>query len=173
MKPKKPDADDPTRPDVNAARPQDKRRAREMGVDASIRDAMARGDFDNLPGKGKPLSWQTERDDEWWLANHMLQSAGYRPAFIERDEAIRAEKEALAKLLADHRAWHRVQVGTEPPAALAQAAEPVIARYRERATKLNREIDSHNLSVPVPSMQRTRLRIDAELDAFRAALGLT
>ena len=25
------------------------------GVEAAIREAMERGDFDNLPGKGKPL----------------------------------------------------------------------------------------------------------------------
>ena len=60
--------------------------------------------------------------------------------------------------------------GQEPAAALARAAEQLAGRYRERAAALNREIDRHNLSVPLPSMQRPRLRVEAELAAFLAAL---
>ena len=37
-------------------------------VDQQIRIAMARGDFDDLPGKGKPLrDLGTEHDPDWWL----------------------------------------------------------------------------------------------------------
>jgi DnaJ family protein C protein 28 len=150
----------------------DRKRARELGVEQSIREAMARGDFDDLPGKGKPLSWDSPRDDDTWLASHLLKNAGYRPLVVERDAAIRAEKEALAALLADHLAWHRAHAAEEPPAALAHAARLVEGRYRERAQKLNREIDSHNVAVPLDSMQHTKLPIEAKVEAFWRALGL-
>jgi hypothetical protein len=37
-------------------------------VDVQIREAMKRGDFDNLPGAGKPIQGLgTEHDPDWWL----------------------------------------------------------------------------------------------------------
>lgn len=40
----------------------------EAGVEAQIRTALKRGDFDNLPGAGKPLPGRDEPYDEmWWI----------------------------------------------------------------------------------------------------------
>jgi hypothetical protein len=40
----------------------------ESWVDKQIREAQERGDFDNLPGAGKPLPDRNELYDEnWWL----------------------------------------------------------------------------------------------------------
>jgi len=37
-------------------------------VDLQIQEAMKRGDFDNLPGAGKPIEGLgTEHDPDWWL----------------------------------------------------------------------------------------------------------
>jgi hypothetical protein len=37
-------------------------------VDLQINEAVARGDFDNLPGAGKPLkNLGTQHDPDWWL----------------------------------------------------------------------------------------------------------
>ncbi|MCW2793594.1 MAG: hypothetical protein JWO76_2692 [Nocardioides sp.] len=37
-------------------------------VDLQIRQAMERGDFDNLPGTGKPIAdLGTQHDPDWWL----------------------------------------------------------------------------------------------------------
>src|SRR3954469_20332772 len=37
-------------------------------VDLQIQQAMARGDFDNLPGSGKPLkNLGTQHDPDWWV----------------------------------------------------------------------------------------------------------
>jgi hypothetical protein len=37
-------------------------------VDLQVRQAMARGDFDNLPGQGKPIEdLGTAHDPDWWL----------------------------------------------------------------------------------------------------------
>ena len=37
-------------------------------VDLQVRQAMERGDFDNLPGAGKPIEeLGAEHDPDWWL----------------------------------------------------------------------------------------------------------
>jgi hypothetical protein len=40
----------------------------EAGVEAQIRTAVERGEFDNLPGAGRPLPGRNEPYDEmWWI----------------------------------------------------------------------------------------------------------
>lgn len=40
----------------------------ETRIDRQIREAQERGDFDNLPGAGKPLTKTGDvYDDEWWI----------------------------------------------------------------------------------------------------------
>src|SRR5581483_547563 len=46
----------------------------ESWVDKQIREAVDRGEFDNLPGTGKPLPDAGEPDDEnWWLKKYLRQ----------------------------------------------------------------------------------------------------
>ena len=41
---------------------------RAMWLDAQVRDAMARGEFDNLPGAGKPIpGLDKPHDPDWWV----------------------------------------------------------------------------------------------------------
>lgn len=44
------------------------RRAFETLAQKRIDEAMARGEFDNLPGEGKPFAWAGGvYDPDWWL----------------------------------------------------------------------------------------------------------
>jgi hypothetical protein len=44
----------------------------EPWVERQIREAMERGDFDNLPGTGKPLAGLDGPDDElWWIRDKL------------------------------------------------------------------------------------------------------
>lgn len=150
-------------------------------IEKSLQEAEARGDFDQLPGRGKPLKWDGDHDDENWLANRVLKNAGYRPAWIDDDRAIRADREALARLLDEFLAWHHAAAAeiSDLPADAARARQAEIdaarsrriATYRERAGKLNRLIDSFNLTVPIPGKEHFRVRVDAEIAAFEARLG--
>lgn len=36
-------------------------------VETSIQQAIRRGEFDNLPGAGKPLDLSTSHDPDWWI----------------------------------------------------------------------------------------------------------
>ncbi|QNN54905.1 DUF1992 domain-containing protein [Nocardioides mesophilus] len=38
-----------------------------LWVDRQVRAAMARGEFDNLPGAGKPLQLPDQHDPDWWV----------------------------------------------------------------------------------------------------------
>jgi hypothetical protein len=68
-------------------------------IDRAIREATERGDFDNLPGAGKPLPKSSDGyDDDWWikqLAAREDLSAALPPAL-----ALRREVERLPAKLA-------------------------------------------------------------------------
>ncbi len=64
----------------------------ESHVERLIREAQERGEFDNLPGSGKPLDLGSGDDPDWWikkkLAAEGLDGAGALPAlFSLRKEA--------------------------------------------------------------------------------------
>ena len=44
----------------------------ESPADRAIREAMERGEFDDLPGQGKPIKGLNGRDDEnWWVKSYL------------------------------------------------------------------------------------------------------
>lgn len=48
----------------------------ETWIDRQIRDAASRGEFDGLPGSGKPLASHTDAYDELWWVNQKLKREG-------------------------------------------------------------------------------------------------
>ena len=48
----------------------------ESWVDRQIRESMERGEFDDLPGSGKPLAGLDEPDDELWWVKRKLEREG-------------------------------------------------------------------------------------------------
>jgi hypothetical protein len=72
----------------------------ETRIDRQLREAQERGDFDNLPGAGKPLPNNGEEyDAEWWLKGlvrrESIAAAGLPPAL-----ALRREIQDLPSVLA-------------------------------------------------------------------------
>ena len=67
-------------------------------IEAQIREAQARGDFDNLPGKGKPidLSEYFSTPEDVRVAQTLLKNAGMVPVEIDLLQEIAALKEALS-----------------------------------------------------------------------------
>jgi hypothetical protein len=47
-------------------------------ADDKIRAAIARGEFDHLPGLGQPLDFEDFDDPNWWL-RRKLREEGVRP----------------------------------------------------------------------------------------------
>lgn len=70
-------------------------------VEAMIKEAMERGEFDNLPGKGKPidLTEYFETPEEVRLANSVLKSAGMISREVDLLKEIAELKQVLAAVL--------------------------------------------------------------------------
>lgn len=67
-------------------------------IEEIIQDAMARGEFDNLPGKGKPLDHDAyfALPEDQRLAYTMLKNAGFVPEEVELLKGIKDLREKLA-----------------------------------------------------------------------------
>ena len=122
----------------------------ETRIDRQIREAQERGDFDNLPGSGKPLKSTTDvYDEEWWikdLAQRENLSAALPPALALRRE-IQDLPETLAK----------------------KSSEKSV---REHLTDLNERILSARRSViEGPPVRVKTVDIEPTVAAWRAARG--
>jgi hypothetical protein len=140
----------------------------EMAADKLIREAMERGEFDNLPGQGKPQDLWADAHvpPEWQLAFKMLKDADFAPDWIEQDMAIRAELEKLYAPFERH-----LERASRPGPNRAEREAKLIAEFRQHAAELNRIIDVFNLKAPTPCVHRPRIRIEEEVARFRAACG--
>jgi hypothetical protein len=71
----------------------------ESRIERQIREAQERGEFDNLPGAGKPLPGHGSTDDEnWWIRDWIRREnlTGLAPTSLK----IRKEVEDLSRRLA-------------------------------------------------------------------------
>ena len=141
----------------------------ESAIEKQIREAAERGDFDNLPGAGKPLDLGRDPNvpADWEMAFRLLKDAGFAPDWIELDKGIRAARAALfapfdryLSRLADFRG----RAGDE------RSETRLIAEFRERAVELNKQIDLFNLKAPSSRVHHARIRIDEEVARFREAV---
>ena len=76
-------------------------------VEALIKEAMERGEFDNLPGKGKPidLTEYFETPEEVRLANSVLKSAGMTSREVDLLKEIAELKQVQAAVLDEKKKW--------------------------------------------------------------------
>jgi len=70
-------------------------------VEARLKEAMERGEFDNLPGKGKPLDLTEyfETPEETRLAYSVLKSAGMTSPEVDLLQEIAKLKQILTAVL--------------------------------------------------------------------------
>ena len=128
-------------------------------VEERIQAAMAEGQFDNLPGRGKPLNLNLAPDanPELELVHGLLKNNGFTPEWIDRDRLIRQELETARERL--RAAWQYYQPDPEEKPGWQNA----VKRFAESLQKINRQIDDYNLVTPILSKQRFRLRLEDEL----------
>jgi hypothetical protein len=81
----------------------------ESAIDRQIREAQERGEFENLPGLGKPLpgSGQPLHDD-WWL-NDMVQRENIGGGALPLSLRLRKEYEDVAEFVATRRSEEQVR----------------------------------------------------------------
>lgn len=72
----------------------------ESWVERQVREAIERGEFDNLPGTGKPIPGINGRADEnWWVKSFLEREK--LPMPLPTSLALRKELEELPQTLAD------------------------------------------------------------------------
>jgi hypothetical protein len=129
-----------TEPDTNEAG-QSMMEARAQYVEISIQQAMRRGDFDNLPGTGKPLTGLTDtHDPDWWIRRKIEreQITGLGPPAL----TLRTEKqvrEALADFNGRVIEARRQLLGGPPVVTPVRDVEAEVTRWRERRDAALRE----------------------------------
>ncbi|MGW0229868.1 DnaJ family domain-containing protein [Actinopolymorpha singaporensis] len=125
----------------------------ESWVDQQIREATERGEFDNLPGAGKPLTDLDKPYDEVWVMRH-LHKEGHSgedllplplqlrkeverlPETVRKLRTEREVRDAVADLNLRIVAWLRAPLGPPIPVRPANA-DQVVERWRaERAERL-------------------------------------
>jgi hypothetical protein len=126
-------------------------------VDDQIREAQARGDFDNLPGQGKPLHLE-DWDREWGMAYHVLKQAGETLPWIALGRDIEEAQARLRDMLS--------RVPRIPRAELARARD----RYLREAAALDKLLEEYAFMVPVRHLERGRLPQHIAAAQFDAAV---
>jgi len=127
-------------------------------VETSIQQAMRRGDFDNLPGAGKPLPGLTgTHDPDWWIRRKIereqLTGLG-PPALLLRTEdaeldakldrlasesTVREHLESFNRRVIEAR---RQLQGGPPVITRTRDVEEEVARWRQRRDERIREADA-------------------------------
>ncbi len=130
----------------------------ESPIDQQIREAEARGDFDNLPGKGKPLRLEEWHGGEWGMAYHVLKQAGETLPWIALGRDIEDAQARLRDMLA--------RVPRIPYSERAHARE----RYLREAAALDKLLEEYAFMVPVRHLERGRLPPHIAAAQFDAAL---
>jgi hypothetical protein len=125
----------------------------ESAVERQIREAQERGEFDNLPGAGKPLDLHDSGDPDWWVKRFAqrenLDLGGALPGAL----ALRKEAAGYPQALAD--------VRTE-------------AQVREIVEDFNKRVLADRLRPAVgnlPPLLAKTLDVDAMVAAWRVLRG--
>lgn len=119
---------------------------RALWLDAQVRNAMARGEFDNLPGSGKPIpGLDKPYDPDWWVKR-----------LIERENVTGVLPPALALRKEDALLAERID---------EQVTETDVRRLLEDFNA--RVVDARRQLLGGPPVITPTRDIDAEVEAWR------
>jgi len=148
----------------------------ETAIDKAIREAMDKGQMQNLPGSGKPLDLNNDSNvpDDRRMAFKILQENDMAPEWIEMHKALEAAESALIEKA--HRAIRTYKTALVD----AERAAPHTAEsYRHNARALwmqkqrelvkaaethNKQVTGYNLKVPRGVNHRRHLNMEREIE---------
>ena len=134
-------------------------------VEDLIQQSMAKGEFNDLPGKGKPLPNRTGHNPFMDISQHnlnrVLADNGYAPEWILLQKDIHSTHDDLKKVLLKE----RLKLGPEPLNDYnVKKWQGLRDQFEVDIVKLNKTIDNFNLIVPIIKLQMFHLRAQKELD---------
>lgn len=158
--------------DASARRSRGKGRNWSDLIEEQLEEARARGDFDNLPGKGKPLQIDDNpHAGDKALAYSLLKNNNVAPPEIERGKEIDAELRRAEDLLVTLR---RRRDALNPQRETASAGDrraynlvrdTTATRYEETLRGVNSKILSLNIVAP-DALHRRRIDVEARMLDF-------
>jgi DnaJ family protein C protein 28 len=147
-------------------------------LDDLIREAMERGDFDNLAGAGKPLRMEENRllPPEWRLAYRIMRDNDVQPEWISLHKEIEsALAQARTRLRGLVRAYEQCQARYDGKKDAESVLRRIMAQeeleaglgeFRQALGEINRQIQTLNLKVPLFHLTRNLLDIEKEVQAL-------
>ncbi|XP_057552107.1 dnaJ homolog subfamily C member 28 [Hippopotamus amphibius kiboko] len=151
--------------DVRYSKEQKITQAIERLVEDLIQESMAKGDFDNLSGKGKPLkkfSGCSYIDPMTHNLNRILIDNGYQPEWILMQKEIKDTIDQLREAIL----VSRKKLGNPMTATELKQWNQVCEQFQENIKKLNKRINDFNLIVPL--LTRQKVHFDAQKEIARA-----
>ena len=137
-------------------------------VERKIREAMKKGEFDNLPGKGKPLDLGEENpfeDPSMRTAYRLLRNNNFTLPWIEERKELESVIDRLRAELS--RRWGGYREG-QKVRRLSGATEDdwrqFLVAFRRQVADLNRRIAAYNLKTPSTAFQKLPLDADREIN---------
>lgn len=137
-----------------------------MDIEEQIRKAIEEGQFDNLPGTGKPLKLTENpfESPEWSLAYRILRNGGFSLPWIETrreiEENLAAARAGLRRVLE----WFRVSENHLDNGLRNAEWERSKAVFATQIIEINRQIQRYNLEVPSPRFQLVLLKAEQEIE---------
>ena len=151
-----------------------------INVNKQIEEAMERGEFANLPGKGKPLKLDTNPflTPQARMTNRLLRENGFAPRWVELEKEIKQGKTQLERILINLKARRKrlATIGRQYPhrrevisRTFEQERARVITQYSEKLENLNQKIQRVNLLMPTRNRQYALINRVQALDYFQKA----
>ena len=137
------------------------------GIDRQIAEALKKGKFDNLPGKGKPLPRGDQpHDSDTHLAHKILKDNDYLLPWMEKRQRIDQEFEQARDAL--RRSWDLYERSRDTPWGQDEW-DKARARFDEAVVRINRLIRDHNLEIPTSRLEKFLIDPARELEKIQAA----
>jgi len=122
-------------------------------IDEIIKRAMDAGEFDNLPGIGKPIEWKDNpfTPVEWRMVEDLLKKNDLSYPWIEK-------RKEIENMIIDLKSKILLRM------PLSTAAQDEILN---QILRINKKIFDYNLSVPVLRLQRMTISLEEILQSFK------
>jgi len=141
---------------------------RRGAVDQQIDEAIARGEWNNLRGKGKPLDLNADLADRKAMRSKLRRDANFTTPWqdvgVEIEMLTRAAERELVRVLEFRRTG--LASRKADPAKVGRDFERGLESVERAIAAVNSAILKHNLLIPVilPHLHRRRLKLEALLD---------
>lgn len=133
-------------------------------ADDMIKESMANGDFENLPGTGKPLKSLSDHNPYVDAHTHKLNSVlinnGYAPEWMNLENEI---KNTYRKLKSELQESYEKYYKTSPKTWNRQASQ-----FKSDVESLNKQIDRLNMIVPSLRLQMAHYNAEVALKKLKS-----